>query len=177
MVNFAIVTLLAPLLAGIVGAAPIPEATDLSRRAAFVQQQYAQFQISDGTAGNAAAKANAVFVDPFKGQDLSTISAATISALNTMREAAETAETAQFDPQIAKASGAAATALTNGKIQNKVLKLTGEVQVINIKIAQAKAKGSSTSSLESSLTAETTKLNNNIALDKKAAGQASKGVA
>ena len=51
-----------------------------------------------------------------------------------MREAAETAETAQFDPAIDAASGAEATALQNGKIQNKVLKLTGEVQTINIEV-------------------------------------------
>ena len=74
--------------------------------------------------------------------------------MNTMREAAETAETAQFDPAIAAASGAAADALQNGKIANKVLKLTGEVQVLNIKIAKAKASGDDTSDLETSLAAE-----------------------
>lgn len=68
---------------------------------------YADFQISDGVAGNAEAEANAVFVDPFSGQDLSTISSDTISALQTMREAAESAETDQFNPAIAAASGAA----------------------------------------------------------------------
>ena len=47
-----------------------------------------------------------------------------------------------------------ADALQVGKIKNKVLKLTGEVQDINIKIAQAKAKGEDTSDLESSLATE-----------------------
>lgn len=47
-----------------------------------------------------------------------------------------------------------ADALQVGKIKNKVLKLTGEVQGINIKIAQAKAKGEDTSDLEDSLAAE-----------------------
>lgn len=112
-----------------------------------------------------------------------------------MREAAESAETDQFDPQISAASGAAADALQVGKIKNKVLKLTGEVQVLNIKvraffdfcfeggtltdfqqIAQAKAKGSDTSDLESQLNDEQTKLNTDVSTDKSNAGKASQGV-
>ena len=117
-----------------------------------------------------------LYVDPFKNVDLTTIDSTTIDNLNTMREAAESAETDQFNSQIAAASGAAgaqatplyivnmhltccthllATALQNGKIKNKVLKLTGEVQVLNIKIAQAKTAGKSTTSLASDLAAET----------------------
>jgi hypothetical protein len=123
-----------------------------------------------------------------------------------MREAAEDAETDQFNPQIAAASGAAgmsfplfplpslslpscpsyliqmltavpADALQVGKIKNKVLKLTGEVQQIKIKIAQAAAAGKDTTDLEASLTEEQTKLTNNIATDVKSKGQASQGVA
>lgn len=115
---------------------------------------YAAFQISDGTAGNAQAEANAVFVDPFNGVDLATVDATTLKAVQTMREAAEDAETSQFNPAIEAASGAAATALQNGKIKNKVLKLTGEVQGINIQIAQAKAAGKDTTKLTASLAAE-----------------------
>jgi hypothetical protein len=48
-----------------------------------------------------------------------------------------------------------AAALQVGKIKNKVLKLTGEVQQIKIKIAQAAAAGESTASLETSLATET----------------------
>lgn len=95
---------------------------------------YADFQISDGVAGNAEAEANAVFVDPFSGTDLSTVSSDVLDALKSMREAAEDAETAQFNPAIAAASGAEADALQVGKIKNKVLKLTGEVQVLNIQV-------------------------------------------
>ena len=95
---------------------------------------YADFQISDGTAGDAEAKATAVFVDPFDGVDLATVDKTTLDAVKTMREAAEDAETSLFNPAIDAASGAAATALQNGKIQNKVLKLTGEVQTINIEV-------------------------------------------
>lgn len=115
---------------------------------------YAAFQISDGTAGNAQAEANAVFVDPFDGVDLATVDATTLKAVQTMREAAEDAETSQFNPAIKAASGSAATALQNGKIKNKVLKLTGEVQGINIQIAQAKAAGKDTTKLTASLAAE-----------------------
>ncbi len=74
--------------------------------------------------------------------------------MNTMREAAEDAETSLFNPAIAAASGAAADALQNGKIANKVLKLTGEVQVLNIKIAKAQASGADTADLESDLATE-----------------------
>ena len=99
-----------------------------------VQCRYADFQISDGTAGNAKAQADAVFVTPFAGVNLATVDSATLDAVQTMREAAESAETDQFNPAIDAASGAAATALQNGKIKNKVLKLTGEVQALQIQV-------------------------------------------
>ena len=140
------------------------------------QSSYADFQISDGTAGNAEAEANAVFVTPFDGVDLSTVDSATLKAVQTMREAAESAETDQFNPAISAASGDAKTALSNGKIKNKVLKLTGEVQALQIQLAQAKASGDDTSSIESKITEEQTKLTKNIATDKAAAGEASQGV-
>lgn len=79
---------------------------------------------------------------------------------------------------------------------NKVLKLTGEVQALQIKvrlercvdliemadeasiqIAQGKATGKDTSASEKSLVVEQKKLTTNIATDTKNAGQASKGVA
>ncbi|OBZ72560.1 hypothetical protein A0H81_07413 [Grifola frondosa] len=170
MVRIAAFAVVVPAFAELVFAAPL----HLSRRA-FTLQDYADFQISDGTAGNAQADAAAVFLTPFDGVDLATVDSTTLSA-KTMREAAETAETAQFDPAIDAATGAAATALQNGKIKNKVLKLTGEVQTLNIEIAQAKASNEDTSDLETQLAAEQTKLNTNIALDTKAAGQASQGV-
>lgn len=105
----------------------------LTERLSLVRS-YANFQISDGTAGDAEAKANAIFVDPLDGVDLATIDKTTLTAIKTMREAAEDAETSLFNPAIDAASGADATALQNGKIQNKVLKLTGEVQTINIEV-------------------------------------------
>ncbi|KAJ7021640.1 hypothetical protein C8F04DRAFT_1140094 [Mycena alexandri] len=169
MVRFVFIALLVPALA--VFAAPLPA----KRAFAFALQSYDQFQISDGVAGTAEAQANA---PPFPA-DLTTVDATLLGTLTanlgTMREAAESAETDDFDPQIAAASGADAAALQVGKIKNKVLKLTGEVQQIKIKIAQASAAGSSTSDLETSLATEQGKLTTNIALDVKSKGAASKG--
>ncbi|KAJ7594743.1 hypothetical protein C8J56DRAFT_821678 [Mycena floridula] len=173
MVAFALVALLFPLVSVGVGAAPIPE-MGLSSRAAFKLLDYSVFQISDNIAGKAEAAANAVFVDPFDGVDLATVDSATLDAVQTMREAAESAETDLFNPAIAAASGADADALSVGKTQNKVLKLTGEVQALKIKIAQTTGD---TSDLEDDLAAEQTKLTTNIAADVKNAGKASKGVA
>lgn len=51
-----------------------------------------------------------------------------------MRQAAEAAEVDQFNPAIAAATGAEADALQVGKIQNKVLKLTGFIQKANIQV-------------------------------------------
>ena len=65
---------------------------------------------------------------------MSTVSSDVLDAMNAMREAAEDAETEQFNPAIDAASGSEADALQVGKIKNKVLKLTGEVQVLNIKV-------------------------------------------
>ncbi|KAF9522617.1 hypothetical protein CPB83DRAFT_864166 [Crepidotus variabilis] len=144
---------------------------------AFQEQDYADFQISDGTGGDAKAKADAVFVTPFAGVNLATVTKAERDAVEAMRQAAEKAETDQFNEQIDAASGAAADALSVGKTKNKVLKLTGEVQRIQIDIAQAKASGDDLSSLQEQLTAEQTKLSTNIALDVKNKGKASKGVA
>ncbi|KZT63737.1 hypothetical protein DAEQUDRAFT_89957 [Daedalea quercina L-15889] len=138
---------------------------------------YADFQISNGTGGGAQTQANAVFVDPFNGIDLSTVDDDTVEIMNTMREAAESAETDDFDPQIDAASGTEADALQVGKIKNKVLKLTGEVQVLNTKIAKAQATGDDTSDLESDLADEQQKLTTNIATNTDNAGKTSQGVA
>lgn len=52
-----------------------------------------------------------------------------------MAKAAVDAEDADFNPAIDAASGAAADALNVGKTKNKVLKLTGEVQTLNIQVS------------------------------------------
>ncbi|WVQ73590.1 hypothetical protein IAR50_003169 [Cryptococcus sp. DSM 104548] len=136
---------------------------------AFAAQDYADFQISDGTAGNSQAAANAVFVDPFDGCDLSTVDATSLKNIQTMREAAEDAETDQFNSAIDAASGDAADALSAGKIANKVLKLTGEIQALNIQQAQGDDNADK-------IAEEQTKLDTNVATDEKSAGAAMTGV-
>jgi len=117
---------------------------------------------------------------------LAGVSAADLKTIKGTHDAAENAEVQAFNPAIAAASGATAKALQvcfthfnymktntdmckqNGKIKNKVLKLTAEVLGIQIDAAQG---GSG-----SDLAAEQTKLANNIKLDTAAAGQTSTAV-
>ncbi|WVF65542.1 hypothetical protein IAT40_000270 [Kwoniella sp. CBS 6097] len=135
----------------------------------FALQDYADFQISDGVAGDAEALANALFVDPFAGCDLSTVDDASLQNIKTMREAAEDAETELFNPQIdAAASEAEADALQVGKIKNKVLKLTGFSQALRIEIAQGGG-----ADRQSKLDEEEGKLAKNIATDVDSAGDPS----
>ncbi|EIM83059.1 uncharacterized protein STEHIDRAFT_124365 [Stereum hirsutum FP-91666 SS1] len=155
MARFALFALVVSAACGVLAA---PTAMRRASNGTFALQDYADFQISDGVAGTAEAEANAVFVDPFAGVDLATVDSTSLDNLQTMREAAESAETDDFNPQIDAASGDAADALQVGKIKNKVLKLTGEVQGLNIKIAQAQANGDDTSDLESDLAAEQEKV-------------------
>jgi hypothetical protein len=119
------------------------------------------------------------------------VSAADQDFLNTVNQVANDAETEAFNPAIAAATGAAADALqvsspcgvygvpvrrdmTNvcgqaGKIKNKVLKLMATV----IKLEAQQAQGAD---VAEKLAAETTKLDNNIATDKKNAGNPSTAV-
>jgi hypothetical protein len=92
-----------------------------------------------------------------------------LKTLQTERETAEDAETDAFNEAIDAASGDAKTALQNGKIKNKVLKLLFEVTGLQVQQAQGK-------DVSSQISEEQTKLNNNVALDKKAGGQASQTV-
>lgn len=98
------------------------------------------------------------------------VSSSDLAIINAARETAEDAETDAFNSQIEAASGSAATALQNGKIKNKVLKLFLEVSALQIQQAQGADN-------QDKIDEEQTKLNNNISLDTKAAGQTSKGVA
>ncbi|PQE31441.1 small secreted protein [Rutstroemia sp. NJR-2017a WRK4] len=128
---------------------------------------YNDFQISSGTAGDAQTKANALF-SAIDMNNLASVSAADLKIIKGIHDAAEDAEVQAFNPAIKAASGDAATALQNGKIQNKVLKLTAEVLGIQVEAAQGGD--------DSDLAAEQTKLANNIKLDTAAAGQASTAV-
>lgn len=74
-----------------------------------------------------------------------------------------------FNDAIAAVGKGDSTAIQNGKIKNKVLKLQLQVLALQIKGAQGKPD-------QAKLDEETTKLNKNVSLDVAAAGQASVGV-
>jgi hypothetical protein len=97
------------------------------------------------------------------------VSASDLSIIKAARETAEAAETDAFNDQVDAASGDAATALQNGKIKNKVLKLYLETMALQIEAAQGDSNASD-------LAAEQKKLDTNTKLDKAAAGQASQSV-
>ncbi len=74
---------------------------------------YNTFQISSGTAGNAQAKANALFAN-IDMNNLAGVSASDLDIIKGIHTAAEDAEVSAFNPAIAAASGTAATALQVG---------------------------------------------------------------
>ncbi|PVH87010.1 hypothetical protein DL98DRAFT_289345 [Cadophora sp. DSE1049] len=125
---------------------------------------YNDFQISGPTAGDAESKANALFAN-IDMNNLASVSANDLKVIKGIHDAAEDAEVQAFNPAIDAASGDAATALQNGKIENKVLKLTAEVLGIQVEAAQGGD--------DSDLAEEQTKLANNVKLDTAAAGQES----
>ncbi|KAF4636964.1 hypothetical protein G7Y89_g1102 [Cudoniella acicularis] len=134
----------------------------------LTSQTYNAISISGGTAGNAKAEADALF-SAIDTNNLAAVSAADLKIIKNTHDVAENAEVQAFNPVIAAASGTTATDLQNGKIKNKVLKLTATVLSLQIQAAQ----GTDTSA---KLTAEQTKLDKNIALDTAAAGQTATAV-
>lgn len=119
--------------------------------------------ISGGTAGTAEADALAVF-SAVDLKNPETVSQADLDFMGDVNDVANDAETDAYNVAIAAATGDAKVALQNAKIQNKVLKLEATVLQLTIQAAQGK-------NTAAKLAAETKKLQNNIALDKKAAGQ------
>ncbi|KAK1988703.1 hypothetical protein LZ30DRAFT_443869 [Colletotrichum cereale] len=135
-------------------------------------QSYSQFQVSDGTGGNALAEVAQKFPVAQIKANLAGVSKDDLAILQAARVAAEGAETdaGGFNDAIAKASGADADALKVGKIKNKVLKLQLEVLALQVQQAQG-------ASNQAKIDAEQKKLDNNVKLDTAAAGKASKSVA
>lgn len=119
--------------------------------------------ISGGNAGTAEADALAVF-SAVDLNDPENVSEADLDFMGQVNNVANDAETDAYNVAIAAATGDEKVALQNAKIQNKVLKLEATVLQLTIQAAQGKDTAAK-------LAAETKKLNNNIALDKKAAGQ------
>ncbi|KAH8658492.1 hypothetical protein BX600DRAFT_514982 [Xylariales sp. PMI_506] len=146
--------------------AAIP-ANGISKRA-LKFRTYDQFQISDGVAGNALAEVNSDF--PVDLTNAASVSASDLAILVAARETAENAETT-FDTAIAAASGTTATALQNGKIKNKVLKLRLLQMVGQIQEAQGNTNG-----VASELTQVSTLLATNVKLDDAQAGKASQSI-
>ncbi|KAB5589762.1 DNA polymerase II [Ceratobasidium theobromae] len=144
----------------------------IKRQSLMPLRDYADFQISTGVAGDALARAEAVFKTPFDGVNLATVSDEDLDNLNTMRGAASKFETTDFNPAIKAATGEEAAALQRGKIANKVLKNLGSAMVASIKQAKAEAAGKDASAFATTVTEETAKLNKNAATDKGDVGKA-----
>lgn len=98
--------------------------------------------------------------------DLANVDPADIAFLGSVNDIANDAEVEAFNVALEGATGDEKTAIQNGKIKNKVLKLEATVIELQAKAAQ----GEDTSA---KLAAEQKKLDNNIALDTAAAGQPS----
>lgn len=150
----------------------LPTAQDAhhKRAAVLTKQSYADFQVSDGVAGNALAEVQAKF--PIDENDLANVDPADAAIIKDARTVAEDAEvgTGGFNDAIAAASGADADALQVGKIKNKVLKL--KLEVLDLSIDQAQNGKDNADKIA----AEQKKLDTNIATDKKSAGDASQSV-
>jgi hypothetical protein len=104
--------------------------------------------------------------------DLASVSAADLKIISDAAKVSEQAEVATggFNDALEGVSGDAATALQNGKIKNKVLKLQTDVLRLQIQAAQGKT------GLDAQIAAQQKKLATNVALDVKAAGQASTAI-
>ncbi len=107
--------------------------------------------------------------------NLAGVAASDLAIISKAAQVSEDAETGTggFDDAIAAAGGTgttAGTALQNGKIKNKVLKLQTDVLRIQIEVAQGNTAS------QSELAGQQAKLATNVALDKAATGQASTAV-
>lgn len=119
--------------------------------------------------------ANSLRHEQVDENNLASVSAVDLAIIKAARETAEDAETKAggFNEAIKAAGGTKTTAgaaLQVGKIKNKVLKL----KLFTLAMQIEQAKGGKDNSAK--IAEETKKLNNNIALDKAAAGQKSSSV-
>ncbi|RKU42125.1 hypothetical protein DL546_003958 [Coniochaeta pulveracea] len=155
-------------------ALPASKKTKVAATAADVLtvQNYADFQVSDGVAGDALAEVKAKF--PIDETNLAAVSANDLAIIKAARVTAEAAETdaGGFNDAIAAAgkSTTAGKALQVGKIKNKVLKLQLEVLALQIDQAQSGKDNSA------KIAAEQKKLDNNIKTDAASKGATSQSV-
>ncbi|KAK3329406.1 hypothetical protein B0H66DRAFT_23425 [Apodospora peruviana] len=162
------------LFSMVVSAIALPTSSPKTvKRAAILDvQDYSDFQISDGVAGNALAEVQAKF--PIDESDLANVDPEDLAIIKAARQTAENAETEAggFNEAIEAAGGtktAAGKVLQVGKIKNKVLKL--KLFSLALQIDQAQGKDTADKLAET-----LTKLNNNIKQDEAAAGQPSQSV-
>ncbi|KAH9227346.1 hypothetical protein K456DRAFT_1902511 [Colletotrichum gloeosporioides 23] len=133
---------------------------------ALVDRTYAEIQISDGVAGNAADEAKAKF--PVRSSvDPATASAADLQVVKKAAQLVGDAENLAFVPANDKSQEA-----SNGFIKNKVLK--NYLGLLSLQIQ--KAQGANVANIDTRIAGEQTKLDKNTNTDKQHAGQASKGV-
>ncbi|EHK99402.1 hypothetical protein GLAREA_06695 [Glarea lozoyensis ATCC 20868] len=144
-------------------------AAPMNKRALTVKS-YNDFSVSAGVSGDALAEVNANF--PIDLNDLASVSAGDLKIISDAAKVSEQAEVATggFNDALEGVSGDAATALQNGKIKNKVLKLQTDVLRLQIQAAQGKT------GLDAQIATQQKKLATNVALDEKAAGQASTAI-
>ncbi|KAK7402811.1 hypothetical protein QQX98_011439 [Neonectria punicea] len=145
-----------------------------TKRADLLQvQDYSQFQISDGVAGNALEEVAQKFpVAQFRA-NLAGVSENDLAILKAARETAEGAEAdaGGFNDaidQVGKDSDDG-IALQAGKIKNKVLKLELQVLALQIEIAQGGGD-------QAKLDTEQAKLDKNVATDQESAGNQSQSI-
>ncbi|KAL2271166.1 hypothetical protein VTJ83DRAFT_537 [Remersonia thermophila] len=142
---------------------PAPKA----KRGVLSVQDYSEFQVSDGPAGNALARVNEKF--PIDQTNFANVDAEDLAILKAARKTAEAAETKAggFNEAIRAAGGTnteAGKALQCGKIANKVLKLQLQVMILQIEAARGK-------NTTAKLAQQQTKLAKNVQLDQEAAAE------
>ncbi|EHS63739.1 hypothetical protein PGTUg99_032845 [Puccinia graminis f. sp. tritici] len=135
----------------------------------FPFKEYKDFQISDGIAGKSLDKARKIFVEPFQGVDMSQLTQNDLNNLITMARAATDNE--KFFNEAMEKAGATKrhpnVPLSAGKTANKILKLVGSMQVIELHKRLNLHPGNPDGRLKELQT----KLTNNLKLDHHYAGK------
>ncbi|KAI4596992.1 hypothetical protein KJ359_004902 [Pestalotiopsis sp. 9143b] len=149
-------------------AAPTASFAPYKRADVLTFRAYNDFQISNGTAGNALAEVNAAF--PVDMSDPAAVSSNDLAILVAARQTSENAEAA-FNTAIGpSAGGSDEAALAVGKIKNKVLKLRLFEMLVQVQTAQgATDKAAQLADIQA-------KLKTNVGIDAASKGSASQSV-
>lgn len=134
----------------------------------FTAKTFNELSIAGGTAGDAAAEAQAALAG--LPEDLTTVAPEDVEFLSAVNSIANDAEIGGFNAEIAASQpGEDALALGRGKTKNKVLKLTATMMRLAIEAAQGE-------DVAAEMEEEQAKLDKNIADDAAQAGAASADV-